>query len=90
MDAKLKELINTAEDGLSDSLTIKPETLKAMLKELERMCISTDSVLCEAVAGGPGFKIKLRAGGELFYMVQNGELIAGYIPFTAEPNAPGL
>lgn len=93
MNAKLKELVNNADDGLSDALTIKPGTLEAILKELEKMCISSDSILCEPVAGGPGFKIKLRnavGDGTLFYIVQNGVLMAGYIPYTDEPDAPGL
>ncbi len=63
MNPKLKALINTANDGMSDALTLKPDTLAAILKELERMCHSSDTISCEPVAnGGPGFKIKLRNG----------------------------
>jgi hypothetical protein len=63
MNARLKELINNADDGVSDALTLSPRTLKAILQELEKMCHSSDSILCEPVAGGPGFKISARNAG---------------------------
>lgn len=62
MNARLKELINNADDGLSDALTIKPDTFKKMLQEMEKMCHSSQTILCEPVAGGPGFKIRIRDG----------------------------
>jgi|APGre2960657373_1045057.scaffolds.fasta_scaffold37330_2 hypothetical protein len=63
MNARLKELINNADDGVSDALTLSPRTLKAILQELEKMCHSSDSILCEPVAGGPGFKISAKNDG---------------------------
>ena len=63
MNARLKELINNADDGLSDALTLSPRTLEAILKELEKMCHSSDSILCEPVPGGAGFKISARNDG---------------------------
>jgi hypothetical protein len=63
MNARLKELINNADDGVSDALTLSPRTLKAILQEIEKMCHSSDSILCEPVAGGPGFKISAKNDG---------------------------
>ena len=63
MNARLKELINNADDGVSDAITLAPRTLKAILQELEKMCHSSDSILCEPVAGGPGFKISAKNDG---------------------------
>jgi hypothetical protein len=63
MNARLKELINNADDGVSDALTLAPRTLKAILQEAEKMCHSSDSILCEPVAGGPGFKISAKNDG---------------------------
>ena len=63
MNARLKELINNADDGASDALTLSPRTLKAILQELEKMCHSSDSILCEPVAGGQGFKISAKNDG---------------------------
>jgi hypothetical protein len=63
MNARLKELINNADDGVSDALTLAPRTLKAILQEIEKMCHSSDSILCEPLAGGPGFKISAKNDG---------------------------
>ena len=63
MNPRLKELINNADDGASDALTLSPRTLKAILQELEKMCHSSDSILCEPVAGGQGFKISAKNDG---------------------------
>ena len=63
MNARLKELINNADDGASDALTLSPRTLKAILQELEKMCHSSDSILCEPVPGGAGFKISAKNDG---------------------------
>jgi len=63
MNARLKELINNADDGVSDALTLSPRTLKAILQELEKMCHSSDSILCEPVPGGAGFKISAKNDG---------------------------
>ncbi len=63
MNAQLKELINNADDGVSDALTLSPRTLKAILQELEKMCHSSDSILCEPVPGGAGFKISAKNDG---------------------------
>ena len=63
MNPQLKELINNADDGVSDALTLSPRTLKAILQELEKMCRSSDSILCEPVPGGAGFKISARNDG---------------------------
>jgi hypothetical protein len=63
MNPQLKQLINNADDGVSDALTLAPKTLKAILQEAEKMCHSSDSILCEPVAGGPGFKISAKNDG---------------------------
>jgi hypothetical protein len=63
MNPRLKELINNADDGASDALTLSPRTLKAILQELEKMCHSSDSILCEPVPGGAGFKISAKNDG---------------------------
>jgi len=63
MNPRLKELINNADDGVSDALTLSPRTLKAILQELEKMCHSSDSILCEPVPGGAGFKISVKNDG---------------------------
>ena len=63
MNPRLKELINNADDGVSDALTLSPRTLKAILQELEKMCHSSDSILCEPVPGGAGFKISAKNDG---------------------------
>ena len=63
MNPELKQLINNADDGVSDALTLAPKTLKAILQEAEKMCHSSDSILCEPVAGGPGFKISAKNDG---------------------------
>ena len=63
MNPQLKQLINNADDGVSDALTLAPRTLKAILQEIEKMCHSSDSILCEPVAGGPGFKISAKNAG---------------------------
>lgn len=63
MSPQLKQLINNADDGVSDALTLAPQTLKAILQEAEKMCHSSDSILCEPVAGGPGFKISAKNAG---------------------------
>jgi len=63
MNPQLKQLINNADDGVSDALTLAPKTLKAILQEAEKMCHSSDSILCEPVAGGPGFKISVKNNG---------------------------
>jgi len=63
MSPQLKQLINNADDGVSDALTLAPKTLKAILQEAEKMCHSSDSILCEPVAGGPGFKISAKNAG---------------------------
>jgi len=63
MNPQLKQLINNADDGVSDALTLAPKTLKAILQEAEKMCHSSDSILCEPVAGGPGFKISAKNAG---------------------------
>jgi hypothetical protein len=63
MNPQLKQLINNADDGVSNALTLAPLTLKAILQELEKMCHSSDSILCEPVAGGPGFKISAKNAG---------------------------
>ena len=63
MNPHLKQLINNADDGVSDALTLAPRTLKAMLQELEKMCHSSDSILCEPLAGGTGFKISVKNNG---------------------------
>ena len=60
MNARLKELINNADDGQADALTLDPRTLKSILQELEKMCNSSDTILCEPVAGGPGFKLSVK------------------------------
>jgi len=63
MNPQLKQLINNADDGVSDALTLAPKTLKAILQELEKMCHSSDSILCEPVPGGNGFKISAKNDG---------------------------
>jgi len=63
MNPHLKQLINNADDGVSDALTLAPRTLKAMLQEMEKMCHSSDSILCEPLAGGTGFKISVKNNG---------------------------
>jgi len=63
MNPRLKELINNADDGVSDAITLAPRTLKAILQELEKMCHSSDSILCEPVPGGNGFKISAKNDG---------------------------
>jgi hypothetical protein len=63
MNPELKQLINNADDGVSDALTLAPKTLKAILQEAEKMCHSSDTILCEPVAGGPGFKISAKNDG---------------------------
>jgi len=60
MNARLKELVNNADDGVSDALTLAPRTLKAILQEIEKMCHSSDSILCEPLAAGPGFRISVK------------------------------
>lgn len=91
MIPQLKLLINNADDGQANALTLMPSTLKNMLKEMEGMVHSSGDIIAKEMPGGrPGFTLSFRAGGELFYIVQNGELKAGYIPYKDEPNAPGL
>jgi len=63
MNPQLKQLINNADDGVSNALTLAPLTLKAILQELEKMCHSSDSILCEPLAGGAGFKISAKNAG---------------------------
>jgi len=77
MNARLKELINNADDGVSDAITLAPRTLKAILQELEKMCHSSDSILCEPVAGGPGFKISAK---------NNGRFLREFREFHIEPS----
>jgi hypothetical protein len=77
MNPELKQLINNADDGVSDALTLAPKTLKAILQEAEKMCHSSDSILCEPVAGGPGFKISAK---------NNGRFLREFREFHIEPS----
>jgi len=77
MNPRLKQLINNADDGVSDALTLAPKTLKAILQEAEKMCHSSDSILCEPVAGGPGFKISAK---------NNGRFLREFREFHIEPS----
>jgi hypothetical protein len=77
MNPQLKQLINNADDGVSDALTLAPKTLKAILQEAEKMCHSSDSILCEPVAGGPGFKISAK---------NNGRFLREFREFHIEPS----
>jgi len=79
MSPQLKQLINNADDGVSDALTLAPKTLKAILQEAEKMCHSSDSILCEPVAGGPGFKISAK---------NNGRFLRKFREFHIEPLSP--
>lgn len=79
MNPRLKQLINNAEDGVSDALTLAPRTLKAILQELEKMCHSSDSILCEPLPGGPGFKISVK---------NNGRFLREFREFHIEPLSP--
>jgi len=79
MNPQLKQLINNADDGVSDALTLAPKTLKAILQEAEKMCHSSDSILCEPVAGGPGFKISAK---------NNGRFLREFREFHIEPLSP--
>jgi len=79
MNPRLKELINNADDGVSDALTLAPRTLKAILQELEKMCHSSDSILCEPLAGGAGFKISVK---------NNGRFLREFREFHIEPLSP--
>ncbi len=85
MNARLKELINNADDGVSDALTLSPRTLKAILQELEKMCHSSNSILCEPVAGGAGFKISAKKDQNQSLTVITGvSLVAGFLRFTTK------
>ena len=85
MNPRLKELINNADDGASDALTLSPRTLKAILQELEKMCHSSDSILCEPVAGGQGFKISAKKDQNQSLTVITGvSLVAGFVRFTTK------
>ena len=77
MNARLKELINNADDGVSNALTLAPRTLKAILQEIEKMCHSSDSILCEPLAAGPGFKISVK---------NNGRFLRQFREFHIEPS----
>jgi len=77
MNPRLKELINNADDGVSDALTLAPRTLKAILQELEKMCHSSDSILCEPLPGGNGFKISVK---------NNGRFLREFREFHIEPS----
>ena len=79
MSPQLKQLINNADDGVSDALTLAPKTLKAILQEAEKMCHSSDSILCEPVAGGPGFKISAK---------NDGRFLRKFREFHIEPLSP--
>lgn len=79
MNPRLKQLINNADDGVSDALTLAPRTLKAILQELEKMCHSSDSILCEPLPGGPGFKISVK---------NNGRFLREFREFHIEPLSP--
>ncbi len=79
MNPRLKELINNADDGVSDALTLAPRTLKAILQELEKMCHSSDSILCEPLPGGAGFKISVK---------NNGRFLREFREFHIEPLSP--
>jgi len=85
MNPRLKELINNADDGASDALTLAPRTLKAILQELEKMCHSSDSILCEPLAGGAGFKISAKKNENQAITVITGvSLVAGFLRFTTK------
>jgi hypothetical protein len=91
MIPRLKALLQNADNGAADALLLTPRTLRDILLELENMCVTSDEIECRPCDGGrAGFWMKIRRGGNLFYIVQNGELKAGYIPFENDPNAPGL
>jgi len=77
MNPQLKQLINNADDGVSNALTLAPLTLKAILQELEKMCHSSDSILCEPLAGGAGFKISVK---------NNGRFLREFREFHIEPS----
>jgi len=84
MNPNLKALINKVNDGASDALTLKPDTLEAILKELERMCNSSDTIACEPIANGqPGFKIYARKNEDNALTVITGvSLVAGFLRFS--------
>lgn len=86
----LKQLKQRAVDGQSQALLVDPKTLFDILDELENMIVTSDQIEAIPVNNNrPGFWLK-PAKTHLFYVVSNGELDAGWIPFLPNPAAPGL
>lgn len=61
MNAKIRELKNSLQNGMAASYVLSPDTLYAILHEIENMCVSTDTIEAKPVDNGqPGFWLRVK------------------------------